>query len=48
MTRWGLILLIAFMVIGLRSSIETPRAVRWVVGVAAVVLVFTFVKGHAL
>jgi hypothetical protein len=48
MTRWGLLLLIAFLVIGLRSSIDTPRAVRYVVWVAAIVLAFTFVKGHAL
>ena len=48
MTRWGLLLLIAFLVIGLRPSIDANRAVRYVVWFAAVILLFTFVKGHAL
>ena len=48
MTRWGIILLVAFLVIGLRPAIETRRAVRLVVWWAAVVLAFIFVKGHAL
>jgi hypothetical protein len=47
-TRWGLILLIAFLVIGLRPKIDDRRAVRYVFWVAAVVLVFTFAKGRAL
>lgn len=48
MTRWGLILLIAFLVIGLRPTIETGRAVRYAVWWAAIILTFIFVKGHAL
>jgi hypothetical protein len=48
MTRWGIILLIAFLVIGLRPAIESRRAVRLVVWWAAIVLAFIFVKGHAL
>lgn len=48
MTRWGLVLLIAFLVIGLRPSIDANRAVRYVIGIAAVVLVYTFFRGHAL
>lgn len=48
MTRWGLILLIAFLVIGLRPSIDANRAVRYVVWTAAVLLAFTFFRGHAL
>jgi hypothetical protein len=47
-TRWGLLLLIAFLVIGLRPSIDAKRGVRYVIGTAAVVLVFTFLRGHAL
>jgi hypothetical protein len=47
-TRWGLILLIAFLVIGLRPTIEARRAVRYVVWFAAIILAYTFVKGHAL
>lgn len=38
MTRWGAILLLAFFVLGLRSSIATPRAVRYVVWVTVVVI----------
>lgn len=48
MTRWGLVLLIAFLVIGLRPSIDANKAVRYVIGFAAVILLFTFVRGHAL
>jgi len=47
-TRWGLILLIEFLVLGLRSSVDPNRAVRYVVWIAGVVLLLTFVKGHAL
>jgi hypothetical protein len=47
-TRWGLLLLVAFLVIGLRPSMDARRAVRWVVGLASVILVYTFVRGHAL
>jgi hypothetical protein len=47
MTRWGIVLLVVFFVIGLRP-IESHRAVRSVVCVAAVVLAFVFIKGHAL
>jgi len=48
MTRWGIILLVAFLVFGLRPSIDERRAVRYTVWLAAVVLAFVFVKGHAL
>ncbi len=48
MTRWGLLMLVAFLVIGLRPSMDAPRAVRWVIGVAVVILAYTFVRGHAL
>jgi hypothetical protein len=48
MTRWGLILLIAFLVFGLRSSIDEHRARRCTIWLTAVVLAFIFVKGHAL
>jgi hypothetical protein len=47
-TRWGLILLIAFLVIGLRPSIDANKAVRYVIVFATVILVFTFFRGHAL
>jgi hypothetical protein len=47
-TRWGIILLVAFLVIGLRPAIEPGRAVRYVVWCAAIVLAFIFVKGRAL
>jgi uncharacterized membrane protein len=47
-TRWGIILLIAFLVIGLRPAIDSRRAVRLVIGWSAVVLAFIFMKGHAL
>jgi hypothetical protein len=47
-TNWGLILLVAFLVIGLRPKIETGRAVRYVVWWSVVVLAIIFVKGHAL
>jgi hypothetical protein len=47
-TRWGLVLLIAFLVIGLRPAIETSRAARLAVWWAAGILVYVFVKGHAL
>jgi hypothetical protein len=47
-TRWGLVLLIAFLVIGLRPSVDANKAVRYVIVAAAVVLAFTFFRGHAL
>jgi hypothetical protein len=47
-TRWGIILLVAFLVIGLRPAIEPRSAARYVVWWAAIVLAFIFVKGHAL
>jgi hypothetical protein len=48
LTRWGLVLLIAFLVIGLRPTIQDRHAVRYVVWIAVVVLLITFAKGHAL
>jgi hypothetical protein len=48
MTRWGLILLLAFLVFGLRRSIDDRRAVRYTAWVTAAVLAYVFVKGHAL
>jgi hypothetical protein len=47
-TRWGIILLVAFLVIGLRPAIAQDRAVRYVVWWAVIVLAFIFVKGKAL
>jgi hypothetical protein len=47
MTRWGLILLVTFLVLGLRA-IDDRRAVRYAVWLTASVLTFVFVKGHAL
>lgn len=48
MTRWGMILLIAFLVIGLRPAIQSSRATRYVVWWSAGMLLYIFVKGHAL
>jgi hypothetical protein len=48
MTRWGMILLVAFLVFGLRPSIEDRRAVRYTIWLTAIVLAFIFAKGHAL
>ena len=47
MTRWGLLLLLTFLVVGLRP-VEPRRAVRYVVWCTAAVLAFVFVRGHAV
>ena len=47
MTRWGIILLVAYLVIGLRV-VDGRRAVRQAVCLTAAVVAFVFVKGHAL
>lgn len=47
MTRWGIFLLIAYLVIGLRV-VDGRRATRQAVWLTAIVLAFVFVKGHAL
>jgi hypothetical protein len=46
-TRWGLLLLFAFLALGL-SSLETRRAMTYGVWAAALVILFVSVKAHAL
>ena len=48
MTRWGLLLLLIFLALGLRSSVDTSRALKYGVWVVALVLVFESVRSHAL
>ena len=48
MTRWGLVLLLAFLVLGLRSSVETSRALKYGVWVVVVVLLLITVRNHQL
>jgi hypothetical protein len=47
-TRWGLLLLLAFLALGLRSSVDTSRALRYGVWVIVGVLVFVSLRNHAL
>jgi hypothetical protein len=47
-TRWGLLLLLAFVVLGLRSSVDTSRALRYGVWLVVGVLVFVSFRNHAL
>jgi hypothetical protein len=47
-TRWGLVLLLAFVALGLRSSVDTSRALRYGVWVVVGVLLFVTVRNHAL
>jgi hypothetical protein len=47
-TRWGLLLLLAFLVLGLRSSVDTSRALKYGVWAAALVIAFISVRNHAL
>jgi hypothetical protein len=47
-TRWGLVLLLAFVALGLRSSVDTSRALRYGVWVAVGVLLLVTVRNHAL
>ena len=48
MTRWGIVMLIAFLVIGLRPRIDERNAVRAIIWISAIVLLLTFAKAHAL
>ena len=48
MTRWGLVLLLAFVALGLRSSVDTSRALRYGVWVVVGVLLLVTVRNHAL
>jgi hypothetical protein len=47
-TRWGLLLLLTFIVLGLRPSLETSRALKYGVWAVALVLVFVSARNHAL
>jgi hypothetical protein len=47
-TRWGLLLLLAFLALGLRSSLDTQRALKYGVWTVVVVLFFVSVRNHAL
>jgi hypothetical protein len=47
-TRWGLVLLLAFVALGLRSSVDTSRALRYGVWVVVGVLLVVTVRNHAL
>ena len=47
MTRWGLILLVGYLVFGLRI-VDGRKAVRVVVASTAVILGWTFFSNHAL
>jgi hypothetical protein len=47
-TRWGLVLLLAFLVLGLRSSLDTSRALKYGVWAAALVILFVSAGNHAL
>jgi hypothetical protein len=46
-TRWGLLLLAAFLALGL-SSLDTRRAMKYGVWVVALVIVLISVRNHAL
>jgi hypothetical protein len=47
-TRWGVLLLLAFLALGLSSSIDGARARKYGVWVAAGVLLFVSLRNHAL
>ncbi|HEX5469799.1 MAG TPA: hypothetical protein VFW80_12205 [Gaiellaceae bacterium] len=47
MTRWGLLLLVAYIALGL-SPIDTRRAARYAAGLTAVVLAYVSVKAGSL
>jgi hypothetical protein len=47
-TRWGLLLLLAFLVLGLRSSLDTGRALKYGAWAAGLVILFVSVRNHAL
>jgi hypothetical protein len=47
-TRWGLLLLLIFLALGLRSSLDTQRALKYGVWTAVAVLLFISVRNHAL
>ena len=47
MTRWGLLLLLSFVALGL-SPIETRRALKYCVLLVALVIVFVSARNHAL
>jgi hypothetical protein len=46
-TRWGLVLLVAYLVIGLTNG-EGRRALRYVVGLTVVVLAYVSVRNGSL
>jgi hypothetical protein len=46
-TRWGLLLLLSFVALGL-SPIETRRALKYCVWLVALVIVFVSARNHAL
>jgi hypothetical protein len=47
-TRWGLLLLLTFLVLGLRPSLDTSRALKYGVWAAALVLAVVSVRNHTL
>ena len=47
MTRWGLLLLLIFVALGL-SPVETRRALKYCVWAVGLVIVFVSVRNHAL
>ena len=47
MTRWGILLLAAFIALGL-SSLDTRRAMKYGVWGVALVLLYVTAKAHAL
>jgi hypothetical protein len=47
-TRWGLVLLLTFLALGLRSSLDTRRALKYGVWAVALVIVFVSARNHAL
>jgi hypothetical protein len=46
-TRWGILLLIAFVALGL-SPLERRRAMKFAASAAAFVIVLVFVRNHSL
>jgi hypothetical protein len=46
-TRWGLVLLLIFLTLGLGSS-EQGRAIRYAITAVVVVLLFVSVRNHSL
>jgi hypothetical protein len=46
-TRWGILLLAAFVALGL-SSLDNRRAMKYGVWIVAVVIVLVSVRNHAL